>query len=222
MSNPSTGFPSLHTWGIFKKISTMNGLEPMKIFHSLILLLFPVCLYADFYTEYVWYRVEEGRVLISVETLTDRKEVEAFLRRPKALEPEGKFHTYDYEAGSNGETRELQWTEEIAGQRIETKVVIHYPRGNTRGGAVPRVRLEVKVDGILRVQSHLGFDFATHHNCQRFEVDPENRKISTYVLKDIVPSQTDKPPEEMVLDYKDTQSRLEGSEGQLRVMEPGR
>ena len=170
---------------------------------SLILLLFPVCLYADFYTEYVWYRVEGGRVLISVETLTDRKEVEAFLSRPKALEPEGKFHTYDYEAGAKGETRELSWTEEIAGQRIETKVVIRYPRGNTRGGAVPRVRLEVKVDGILRVQSPLGFDFATHHNFQRFEVVPADRTIQAAVLPDVVPSQTAKPSTRITLEYNE-------------------
>jgi len=80
--------------------------------------------------------------------MSDLQGMEAFLRRPEALEPEGKFHTYDYDAGRKGETRELSWTENLASQFIETRVVIRYPRGNTRGGAVPRVYLEVKVDGV--------------------------------------------------------------------------
>jgi len=192
----------------------------MNIPSSLIFLLLPFCLYADFYTEYVWYRVEENRVLISVETLTDRAEVGEFLRNPKALEPEGKFHTYDYDAGRKGETRELSWTENLANQRIETRVVIHYPRGQGQGGAVPRVHLEVKVDGILRIQSPLGFDFATHHNFQRFEVVPVERNIHADVLYDVMPSQTDKPFTRIRMDYGEGPLRLSLKKGRLAVMEP--
>lgn len=157
-----------------------------------ILLAWPMTTAADYYTEYVWYQAltNENRIVISIETLRGRDAVDRYEDQKSSLEAEGKYHTYDYKAGYKGKHRTINKIDHIDGHEVRTKIEIYYPRGNTRGGAVPNVYLEVYYDGIMRVECPIGFVHRYYLTIPRIEIHVDNGSGCAYatLMPDTVPS----------------------------------
>lgn len=128
----------------------------MRIFLMFFIVVTAVCR-ADYFVEYVWYRVEpeQSRIVITWEHLRGHKAVDGFVAKKKKYEAEGKFLAHDY----GFQKKEFVREEQLDGHTIKTVITIWPPRDLGMGGAVPDAHVTVYFDGRKRIDCPIGFNF---------------------------------------------------------------
>jgi hypothetical protein len=110
--------------------------------------------YADYFTDFVWYRAEPefSRIVLSLETIRGHKAVDGFIAKKDEYAKAGKYDTDDNKAG----IRTIVRKETMDGHAVETRITITPPPGHGLGGALPRIHVLVQIDGIKKIDCPLG------------------------------------------------------------------
>ena len=111
--------------------------------------------YADYFTDFVWYRTEPefSRIVLSQETIRGHKAVDGFIAKKEEYAKAGKYSTdNDNKAGPKTIVRK----ETMDGHAVETRITIEPPPGHGLGGALPRIHVVVLVDDIKKIDCPLG------------------------------------------------------------------
>ena len=114
--------------------------------------LLTLCAHADYFTDFVWFRVEPdlSRIVLSLETIRGRKPVDHFIEKKEEYARQGKYWTH------GDEKAVITRKETLDGHVVESKITIFPAPGRGLGGAVPRVYVEVFVDGVKKIDCPLG------------------------------------------------------------------
>ena len=142
-------------FGPLSESLTMKNIKIVSLF--LISFLWPAISWADYYTGFLWYRVEPdfSRIVITKETIRGHRGVDGFKAKAKEHEKAGKYHTHAY----GQPVKKVIKVEEMDGHVIRTELVIRPPRGRGLGGAVPRCSIRVFFDGELKLDCPIGYSF---------------------------------------------------------------
>ncbi len=117
--------------------------------------IIPAIAEADYYTHFLWYRVEPefSRIVVTDEVVRGRRAVDGFKKKAKEHEKAGRYLTYDFYKP----LREITRVEKMDGHEIRTVLSILPPRGGGSGGAVPSCSVRVYFDGKLKVDCPIGY-----------------------------------------------------------------
>lgn len=143
-----------------------------------------VLCYADYFTEYVWYRVEPemSRIVISNEHIRGKTAVDNFKSKSAVYEKEGKYLTHDY---ANPLKREFVRQEILDGHDIKTTITICPPQGQGCGGAAPEINVTVYFDGVKKVDCPFGYVHASGIRILTIVVYAEDQSIRVHWIDDI-------------------------------------
>ena len=128
---------------------------------------------ADMFTEFVWYREEPEfeRIVISRERVRGNGAVDYADENNEVLEKKGWYQTYYFDGSG---PKEIVRETTMCGYEVKTVISINPPSGK----AFPVVLLKVYVNGILRLDSHMGHRFVDDWVVNRVDVHLGDESIS--------------------------------------------
>jgi len=135
-------------------------------------------LHADYFTEYIKYEAQPdfSRIVITNETIRGQRGVDHFNDNFKKYETKSMFLTRYYQ----GDSKRIEKVESMDGHEIKSVLSIHPPTGGGFGGATPTNFLQVYFNGVLVLNSPIGYNHQFDITVLKIVIHPLNQMLEVY------------------------------------------